>query len=69
MARTAVLATHRECDNPVCRMVSFTYGSGRPALWSHDNLDEETHDWVRGEFGIESAVGRGTRVAAVVPLP
>ena len=22
-----VLATHRECANPVCRMVSFTYGS------------------------------------------
>jgi two-component system, NarL family, sensor histidine kinase DegS len=24
---------------------------------------------MRGEFGIESAVGRGTRVAAVIPLP
>jgi hypothetical protein len=52
VARGAVLATHRECTNPVCRMVSFTYGSGRPALWSHENLNEETHDWLRGEFGI-----------------
>ena len=52
VARTAVLATHRECDNPVCRMVSFTYGSGRPALWSHENLNEETHDWLRGEFAV-----------------
>ena len=45
-----VRATHRECRNSVCRMVSFTYGSGRPALWSHTNLDEATHDWIRGEF-------------------
>lgn len=49
--RAAVLLSHRECDNTVCRMVSFTYGSGRPALWSHANLDEATHDWIRGEFG------------------
>jgi hypothetical protein len=46
-----VRATHRECDNAVCRMVSFTYGTGWPALWSHAQLDDETHDWVRGEFG------------------
>jgi hypothetical protein len=45
-----VRATHRECDNSVCRMVSFTYGTGWPALWSHANLDDATHDWVRGEF-------------------
>ncbi|MET7458006.1 alpha/beta fold hydrolase [Streptomyces sp. NPDC005574] len=45
-----VRTTHRECRNGVCRMVSFTYGSGRPALWSHANLDEATHDWIRGEF-------------------
>jgi hypothetical protein len=45
-----VRATHRECRNSVCRMVSFTYGAGHPALWSHANLDEATHDWIRGEF-------------------
>jgi hypothetical protein len=45
-----VRATHRECHNNVCRMVSFTYGTGWPALWSHANLDEATHDWIRGEF-------------------
>lgn len=45
-----VRATHRECRNAVCRMVSFTYGSGRPALWSHANLDDATHNWIRGEF-------------------
>ncbi|MGW5425311.1 esterase/lipase family protein [Streptomyces sp. NPDC003943] len=45
-----VRATHPECRNSVCRMVSFTYGAGWPALWSHANLDEATHDWIRGEF-------------------
>lgn len=48
--RAGVTLTHRECDNPVCAMVSFVYGSGHPALWSHDNLDAQTHDWIRGEF-------------------
>lgn len=51
LVRAGVLASHRECDNAVCRMVSFTYGSGHPALWSHANLDDATHDWLRGEFG------------------
>lgn len=46
-----VRATHRECRNTVCRMVSFTYGSGFPALWSHRHLDEATHSWIEGEFG------------------
>jgi hypothetical protein len=26
-------------------------GSGWPALWSHSNVHEATHDWIRGEFG------------------
>jgi pimeloyl-ACP methyl ester carboxylesterase len=43
--------THHECSNRVCKMVSFTYGSGHPALWSHDNLSRATHDWLRSEFG------------------
>ena len=50
LARWTVMATHHECNNPVCRMVSFTYGSGRPALWRHENLNEATHEWIRGEF-------------------
>lgn len=43
--------THRSCDNAVCRQVSFTYGSGDPALWLHANLSDETHGWIAGEFG------------------
>ncbi|HEU4492826.1 MAG TPA: alpha/beta fold hydrolase [Rubrobacteraceae bacterium] len=45
-----VLLVHHECDNPVCKMVSFTYGSGFPALWSHENLNDETHEWLKREF-------------------
>jgi len=53
-ARVLVLLArtlHRECDNTVCRMVSFTYGYGFPALWEHENLNDGTHDWVREAFG------------------
>jgi hypothetical protein len=45
-----VRATHHECNNTVCRLVSFTYGIGFPTLWSHANLNPETHDWIRHEF-------------------
>lgn len=45
-----VEATHNECENGVCKEVSFTYGSGFPALWRHENLNEDTHDWLRDEF-------------------
>ena len=46
-----VRLSHHECDNTVCKMVSFTYGSGRPALWRHENLNGATHDWIKNEFG------------------
>ena len=45
-----VRLTHHECDNAVCKGVSFTYGSGFPALWSHENLNDDTHEWVKQEF-------------------
>ena len=45
------LATHRECDNDVCRLASFTYGAGFPTLWRHENLSPETHEWLKHEFG------------------
>jgi len=43
--------THQECDNTVCRLVSFSYGAGAPALWSHENISEATHGWLQEEFG------------------
>ena len=32
-----------ECDVPACHMLSFMWGSGRPALYSHENLSPITH--------------------------
>jgi hypothetical protein len=49
--RTLARLTHRECDNGVCRFASFTYGTGFPVLWPHDQLSDTVHDWFRGEFG------------------
>jgi hypothetical protein len=45
-----VRLTHHECNNDVCRLVSFTYGTGFPALWAHENLNAATHEWIKGEF-------------------
>jgi hypothetical protein len=45
-----VRATHHECNNPVCKHSSFTFGAGFPTLWLHENLDDATHEWLKGEF-------------------
>jgi hypothetical protein len=42
---------HHECHNAVCKWSSFTYGSGFPTLWRHENLDAQTHEWIKQEFG------------------
>ena len=42
---------HPECENGVCKLVSFAYGTGYPALWSHDTISDRTHDWLTDEFG------------------
>jgi hypothetical protein len=47
---TFVGLTHHECNNPVCKGVSFIYGTGFPALWSHENLNDATHEWIKQEF-------------------
>jgi hypothetical protein len=44
-------ATHHECDNAVCKQTSFMYGYGHPTLWRHENLNDATHEWIKGEFG------------------
>jgi len=74
IVRRAVAMTHPECDNLVCRLVSFTYGSGRPALWAHRHLDAATHDWITGEFAAVpmsffAEMGRSVRAGRLVPLP
>lgn len=50
MISLLVRLTHHECDNEVCKQVSFTYGTGFPALWRHENLNDETHEWLKQEF-------------------
>ena len=42
---------HWEDDTMVGKFVSFTYGSGWPALWELANLTEETKNWIQEEFG------------------
>jgi hypothetical protein len=42
--------THHECDNGVCKWASYTYGTGRPTLWLHENLNPATHEWLKHEF-------------------
>jgi len=68
-----VRITHHECENSVCKMVSFTYGTGFPALWRHENLNPQTHEWVKQEFAhvplsffhqMSRCVGAGRLVAA-----
>jgi pimeloyl-ACP methyl ester carboxylesterase len=51
LIRAVVNATHHECDNAVCKQVSFTYGAGCPSLWRHENLTDQTHAWIAQEFG------------------
>ena len=50
LLRGLVNLTHHECDNGVCKFSSFTYGTGFPVLWRHENLNDATHDWLRHEF-------------------
>jgi pimeloyl-ACP methyl ester carboxylesterase len=38
-----VSAFHHECDVPECHMLSFMWGTGFPALYSHENLHDVTH--------------------------
>ncbi|MGZ3239984.1 MAG: alpha/beta hydrolase family protein, partial [Burkholderiaceae bacterium] len=42
---------HQECDSPECHMLSFMWGSGRPALFNHANMAKETHDRLGDLFG------------------
>jgi hypothetical protein len=43
--------SRRHCDNGVCKVSSFMFGSGDPTLWTHEQLSAETHEWTKGEFG------------------
>ena len=38
-----VSLAHGECNCPECHMISFMWGSGKPALYRHENLHPITH--------------------------
>jgi hypothetical protein len=50
LAAVARLA-RRECDNPVCAMASYMYGTGPDVLWRHANVDRDVHAWMGRELG------------------
>lgn len=71
MLRLLVKLTHPEDDTLVGKFVSFTYGTGFPALWKLENLDEKTKDWIQHAFAevplsffdhIKKCVDRGVLV-------
>jgi pimeloyl-ACP methyl ester carboxylesterase len=39
-----VSASHPECDNPACHLISLMWGTGWPALYRHANLEPVTHE-------------------------
>ncbi|MGH8908743.1 MAG: alpha/beta fold hydrolase [Egibacteraceae bacterium] len=45
---------HRECDDPVCHMLSFMWGDGHPAMYSHARIADVTHRRARDLFGATS---------------
>jgi pimeloyl-ACP methyl ester carboxylesterase len=42
---------HLECNDNACNLISFTWGSGHPAIWQHQQLDLVTHDRATELFG------------------
>ena len=42
---------HPECDNSVCHMLSFLWGSGNPGLFLHKNMHPITHERLGDLFG------------------
>ncbi|AEV31746.1 hypothetical protein Oweho_0733 [Owenweeksia hongkongensis DSM 17368] len=50
LMKAVVKMTHWEKDTDVGKFVSFTYGSGMPALWELENLDKRTMTWIEDEF-------------------
>ncbi len=43
IANKLVSFFHHECDVPACHMLSAMWGTGFPALYSHENLHDVTH--------------------------
>lgn len=70
-ARTARLI-RRECDNPVCALGNYMYGTGKDVLWVHERLGDRAHEWISREFGFApyrflKQMGRCCRARHLVP--
>jgi hypothetical protein len=71
--RAFVKLTHWENDTTVGKFVSFTYGTGWPALWELANLSEPTKHWIQEEFGhvplhFFGHIRKGVERGALAPL-
>ncbi len=51
MLSRAISLFHRECDVRACHLVSFMWGSGRPAMYEHERLADVTHARTTDLFG------------------
>lgn len=63
----------RECDDPVCALANYMYGTGPDVLWRHANLDPHTHHWTSREFGwapvkFLKQIGASVRAGHLVPV-
>lgn len=48
---TVARAVRRECDNPVCRVAAYMYGTGPDLLLRHANVAPDVHSWIGRELG------------------
>lgn len=69
-----VSLSHWEKDSKVGKWVSFTYGAGFPALWELKQLNPETIEWIRSEFGnvpftFFSHIRAGVRKGSLMSAP
>ncbi len=78
--RYALAISHRECQHPACHMISFMWGSGKPAAYQHENMARITHERIHDLFGGTSlnyhrhiqvmvAKGRAVSVKALTGAP
>lgn len=51
MLAKLVNLVHLECNDPACNLVSFVWGSGFPAVFTHEKMAVETHDRLTELFG------------------
>ena len=63
----------RECDDPVCAVANYMYGTGPDVLWRHDQLDDRVHGWCSREFGwvpfdFFKQIQRSARAGHLVPV-